>query len=123
MIVVDSSALVASLTGTRDSFPRMLALIESGQRLALPSLVLYEWLRGPREPAELAHQERLLPASLALPFTAIEAEIAARFYRELGRPRPRQTDFAIAACALSHEAALWTLNPRDFADIPGLRLL
>jgi len=31
-------------------------------------------------------------------------------------------DLAIAACALTHEAALWTLNPEDFRDIPGLRL-
>ncbi len=28
-----------------------------------------------------------------------------------------------AACALVHEAALWTLNPKDFGDVPGLKLL
>jgi predicted nucleic acid-binding protein len=31
-------------------------------------------------------------------------------------------DLAIAACALAHDAALWTLNPNDFADIPDLSL-
>lgn len=31
-------------------------------------------------------------------------------------------DLAIAACALEHGAALWTLNRDDFADIPDLRL-
>jgi len=31
-------------------------------------------------------------------------------------------DLAIAAYALVREANLWTLNPSDFRDIPGLRL-
>jgi len=31
-------------------------------------------------------------------------------------------DLAIAACAMTHDAALWTLNMEDFADIPGLEL-
>jgi len=30
---------------------------------------------------------------------------------------------AVAACALTNGAALWTLNPKDFSDIPGLRLV
>ncbi|HEY3381315.1 MAG TPA: hypothetical protein VGK32_06065 [Vicinamibacterales bacterium] len=55
----------------------MRAVIERGERVSLSTLVLYEWLRGPRHAEELRAQE----------------------------------------------AALWTLNPRDFADIPGLRIL
>jgi predicted nucleic acid-binding protein len=31
-------------------------------------------------------------------------------------------DLAIAACAISHQAALWTLNTADFNDISGLGL-
>ena len=34
----------------------------------------------------------------------------------------RNTLVAIAACAIEHGAALWTLNPEDFQDIPGLTL-
>jgi len=63
--------------------------------MVLPTLVLYEWLRGPRLPQELAVQEAVLPAQGALPFGAEEARTA---------------------------AALWTLDPDDFRDIPGLRL-
>jgi predicted nucleic acid-binding protein len=32
-------------------------------------------------------------------------------------------DLAIAACAIVHGAALWTLNPQDFKDVPGLELV
>jgi predicted nucleic acid-binding protein len=29
---------------------------------------------------------------------------------------------AIAACAIAHDAVLWTLNRSDFADMPDLKL-
>jgi predicted nucleic acid-binding protein len=32
-------------------------------------------------------------------------------------------DLAIAACAIANGAAFWTLNPADFRDVPGLRLI
>jgi predicted nucleic acid-binding protein len=38
------------------------------------------------------------------------------------RPRGREIDLAIAACALQDGAALWTLNTADFRDVPELRL-
>jgi predicted nucleic acid-binding protein len=43
-------------------------------------------------------------------------------YRALKRPRGRDMDIAIAACALEQGAHLWTLNPTDFRDIPALEL-
>jgi predicted nucleic acid-binding protein len=89
--------------------------------MALPCLVLYEWLRGPRARQEIADQEALFPASAALPFGPEEAALSAELYRTVRRARAREIDLAIAACAIRHEAELWTLNPRDFADIPGLR--
>ena len=48
MIVLDTSVLVDALTGPRRSAPALRRAIESGERLLLSSLVLYEWLRGPR---------------------------------------------------------------------------
>jgi predicted nucleic acid-binding protein len=124
MIVhIDTSALVDALTGPRRALPRLTALVEDGHRLGLSTLVLFEWLRGPRVPAELAAQEALLPAEGAVPFSLAEARLAADLYRRISRPRGREIDLAIAACALAHDAALWTLSSADFDGIPGLTLI
>ncbi len=122
MIVVDTSILIDSLCGERRSAPALRAAIAAGQRLVLPSLVLYEWLRGPRLPREIAAQEVLFPSDASLPFAGAEAAISAKLYRSVKRPRGREVDIAIAACALARDAELWTLNRADFADIPRLKL-
>lgn len=123
MIVVDTSALIDALSGSKRSAAKLRALIEAGERLTTPTLVLYEWWRGPRNEQELRAQEALLPAGKAVQFGAQEARVAARLCGEVSRPRGRELDLAIAACAITHEAALWSLNREDFDDIPGLSLL
>jgi len=55
-------------------------------------------------------------------FGAAEAARAAQLYVVLPRARGREIDLAIAACALTLGARLWTRNPRDFRDLPGLQL-
>lgn len=67
-------------------------------------------------------QQIIFPVELATEFGAAEAKIAADLYRAVSRPRGREMDLAIAACAIAREFPLWTLNRRDFADIPGLVL-
>ena len=123
MIVLDTSALVDSLSGQGRAPERLREVIAQGERILVPALVLYEWLRGPRRIGELAAQEALFPRESALPFGAEEAATAAELYRRVPRPRGREVDLAIAACALTHDAVLWTLNGKDFEDIEGLRLL
>jgi len=122
VIVLDTSVLIDSLSGPKRSAPALRRAIESGERILIPSLVLYEWLRGPRLPEELAAQEALLPSESAIPFGPREAALSAKLYRALRRPRGRQIDLAIAACAVSRQAALWTLNRADFENVSGLRL-
>jgi predicted nucleic acid-binding protein len=122
VIVLDTSVLVDALTGPRRSAPALRRAIEQGERVLLPSLALYEWLRGPRRPEELAAQEALFPAAAALPCGPAEAARAAQLYVAISRPRGREIDLAVAACALVLGARLWTLNPRDFRDVPGLEL-
>ena len=122
MIHLDTSVLIDALAGARSSAPALRHAVMNGERLAFSVIVLFEWLRGPRSEVELARQEELLPAQSAVPLTVVEATIAARLYRTATRARAREADLAIAATALAHGASLWTLNPHDFRDLPGLRL-
>jgi predicted nucleic acid-binding protein len=91
--------------------------------MAVPALAHYEFLRGPRVPAELALQEAWFPLSEAVVFRPDEARVSAKLYRSVSRARGREVDLAIAACAIVNNAFVWTLNSKDFADIPNLRLL
>ena len=122
MIQLDTSALIDALTGPKRSATLLRRAIEDGERIAVSTIVLYEWLRGPRIREELAAQEALLPREAAVPFGGEEAALAAELYRAVKRPRGREIDLAVAACAIVHGARLWTLNGRDFADIPDLEL-
>lgn len=122
MIVLDISVLVDALTGPRRSAAALRSAIERGERIGLPALVLYEWLRGPRLLEELEAQEALFPRQAALPFGPEEAALAADLYRDLPRPRGRELDLAIAASAIAQDAELWTLNVGDFTDVPRLRV-
>ncbi len=122
MILLDTSALIDSLTGPRRSAPALRGAIEQGERVVLATLVLYEWLRGPRLAEELAAQEALFPRESAIAFGAAEAARAADLYRSVPSARGREIDLAIAACATCWDARLWTLNVGDFADIPGLEV-
>jgi predicted nucleic acid-binding protein len=123
MIHLDTSALIGALSGHRREVGRLRRLVADGERLGVSSIVLYEWWRGPRTEAELDVQEALVPWRSACGFGVAEAALAAEMYRRLDRPRNRAIDLAIAACAISQHAALWTLNPRDFSDIPDLELV
>jgi predicted nucleic acid-binding protein len=122
VVHLDTSVLVDALTGARRSAPALRRFIERGERLQVSALVLYEWRRGPRQPDELEAQELLFPRSAAVAFGADEADRAAQLYAAVRRPRGREIDLAIAACAIVHGASLWTLNRDDFTDIPGLAL-
>ena len=122
VIHLDTSVLVDALTGGGATAPALRRAIEDGERMALSTIVLYEWLRGPRRKAELAAQAELFPDDEAIAFDHQMAVRAAELYRRIRHPRGRELDLAIAACALAHDASLWTLNEQDFADIPGLSL-
>lgn len=119
MVHLDTSVLVDQFTGPARAIGVRRAF-EAGEILTFSAIVLFEWLRGPRRPEEIALVDRLFPRRRLVAFADAEAARAAELYRALQRPRGREIDLAIAACALVHDAKLWTLNPGDFGDIPSL---
>jgi predicted nucleic acid-binding protein len=123
MILLDTSVLVEALGAGGSMRDSLRDIIERGERIALPTLVLYEWARGPRLPEELQAQEALFPSREALPFGPDEARVAADLYRDLPHSRGREVDLAIAASAIVYRSRLWTLNVEDFQDVPGLELV
>lgn len=123
VIHLHTSALVDALTGAQRAAPQLRMWADRGERMLLSTPVLYEWLRGPRLEDEIRMQELLFPTGAAVAFGPQEAVLAAELYRTVRRARGREIDLAIAACALMHGAAIWTLTPQDFRDIPGLALV
>jgi predicted nucleic acid-binding protein len=119
---LDTSVVIDTFTSPYRSRPGLRTLVAGGHRLAISVPVLYEWLRGPRIEIERLDQEAVLPLAAAVAFDAACAQTAARLYRSIRRARGRAMDVAIAACAIEDDAALWTLNPADFEDIPGVTL-
>ena len=94
----------------------------AGHRVFLSTIALYEWLRGPRSDLELRLQRSVCPDDRIVAFGPVEAALAADLYRRVKSGRGREADIAIAACAIEHDAAIWTTNPGHFQDIPGLEL-
>jgi predicted nucleic acid-binding protein len=121
-IHLDTSVLIDALTGPRRSLGALERAVAASHVIGVSTLVLYEWRRGPRTGDELIHQEWLFPSAHARAFGEGEAATAAEMYRGLKRARGRDMDIAIAACAMAQGARLWTLNPGDFRDLPGLEL-
>jgi predicted nucleic acid-binding protein len=122
VILVDTTVLVAAFAGQASLQPVYRRVLIERHRLVTSTLVLYEWLRGPRQPDELAAVHFAFPPAKTITFGLEEAARAAELYRTVSKPRRRETDLAIAATAMVWEADLWTLNPSDFRDVPGLRL-
>jgi tRNA(fMet)-specific endonuclease VapC len=57
-----------------------------------------------------------------VPFERQHAAVYGQIIGQLGFSRPRIIDRMIGAQAIVAGAALATLNPRDFKDIPGLSI-
>jgi predicted nucleic acid-binding protein len=123
MIHLDTSVMIDAFCGDKSLAPKLRQLLDRGERIFLSTLVLFEWRRGPRIPEQIDAQQALFPSADAIPFGSAEALAAADVYKKVKRARGREIDIAIAACAITHDAELWTVNPDDFKDIPNLKLI
>jgi predicted nucleic acid-binding protein len=87
------------------------------------AVVWYELLCGPVDGAQIAALRDLI--SEIVPFDDRQAELAASLFNMTGRRRQLRVDSMIAACAVSHDAALATGNVNDFRPFSehGLQLL
>jgi predicted nucleic acid-binding protein len=79
-----------------------------------------------RDPTQTQARRRRLDQMLSelntLPFRVEEAQAFGAIVARSGFSRPRILDRMIAATALVADATLVTNNPRDFADIAGLKM-
>jgi tRNA(fMet)-specific endonuclease VapC len=66
--------------------------------------------------------DQILRAIRILPFTDAEAAAYADIVAAAGYSRRKLLDRMVAAHAMVAGATLVTLNPEDFADVPGLQL-
>ncbi len=74
-------------------------------------------------PLRRARLDALLASVPILSFDQASADAYATILEASGFSRRKIIDRMIAAQALVHDATLVTLNPADFSDIPGLKLL
>ena len=115
--------------GLRDDDPAIVARAKAlGPGLVLSIVTRVELEGGVyRDPLTADIRRRRLDILLAalpvLPFDADAAEAYGAIDREAGYSRRKLLDRMIAAQAIVNDATLVTLNPVDFADIPGLKLL
>ena len=122
LVHLDTTMLVDAFTGERRSLAAVRTATARGDSLTFSTIVLYEWLRGPRVESETSAVEAFIGSDVLAVFGQREAERAAALYRRVRGARQRQANLAIAACAIHRGASLWTLNTADFDDVPGLTL-
>ncbi len=120
---LDNDFLVVGLSRAGAERDRLLVLAGSEAGLQKSAVAWYEFCRGPRTPDQLARARVLLDAfGGVVPFDEEQSVIAGEIFRQLGSPRRRAADIAIAASAMWADAKLLTRNVRDFNDISGIEL-
>ena len=97
-------------------------LSDSDAAIEISAIAWYEFCRGPRIPEQEALARSFLEIDGIIPFDEVVSEKAAELFRQLGSPRKRAADIAIAATALQRGARLLSGNTRDYSDIEGLKL-
>lgn len=123
MIHLDANYLILATVAGSPEAERLRSWLSSGEALATSAVAWMEFVTGPVYPAVVAAMHRVIEGRIEAVGQA-EAEHAARLFNLVGRRRTMRYDCLIAACAMSHGAALATANRKDFlAFAPhGLRV-
>lgn len=124
MVIIDTNIIIDYMRQPKTVetiFDRFLETID--EDIALSVITIQELFTG-ESTRSSTHRERLLEVVdffEIIPYTTKTAQTAGELVRDT-RPRLSFTDGAIAATALIHDSSLLTLNHKDFASIPNLRL-
>lgn len=106
----DIWAPVGALTGRPTAAPALRRLIVDGNRLLWPRSCSTNGAADPARPTRSPDHEAFVPAASPVAFGTREAAIAADLCARMPRARRREINIAIAACAIVHGAASWSLN-------------
>jgi len=121
MICLDTNYLIGGLVEGSLEESRLVQWYREGETLIASSVAWYEFRCGPVSHQEIATIKLFLHS--IVPFTELEAEVAARLFEHIGRKRSLKTDAMIAATAMVSKSRLATNNLKDFQSFPGLKLI
>lgn len=119
---VDTDFLIYALRAAGPERRWLHEVAATGQVIEISATAWYEFSRGPRTAEQLATARAFFGEDGVVPFSERLAAIAADVFRQLGSPRRRAADIAIGVTATSRNAILMSLNAKDFAGIPGIRV-
>ena len=126
MVVLDTSIVIDHLRlqkSERES--RLMAIVRQhpAEQLALSMLSIQELYEGKSTLDDMKEQQLLATISplTILPYSYEIAKRAGEIARDLLWPIAL-ADAAIAVTAIANNAPLYTLNTKDFTNIPGLQL-
>ena len=120
LIDTNIAILLRDLDG---STTQRIALLDELPLLSVVSLVELEGgAAASGDSLRRRRQQKILSSMEVLSFGEAEATAYGQIVAALGFSRRRIVDRMIAAQALVAGAALATLNPRDFRDVPGLQI-
>ena len=112
MIQLDTSFLIRALVPGTPEDRRLREWIQDRTAVAMSALAWAEFVCGPISPAVISASSRLLGDPL--PFSAVEATLAARLFNDTGRRRGSLMDCMIAATAIQAGNAIATSHRADF---------
>jgi predicted nucleic acid-binding protein len=124
LILLDTNVAIQMMDGDT----RILDRLSGSTRNAISVITRVELeagvLRHETERALAATRlDAFLMGHMCLPLGAEEGDAYRRIIAGTGFSRRKLLDRLIAATALVHDLPLATLNPLDFADVPGLAVL
>jgi predicted nucleic acid-binding protein len=117
---LDTDFLIKALMSAGEERDVLRRISDSLVEVEMSALAWYEFCRGPRTPEQEAVARSFLEAEGVIAFDEDLAAKAAALFLQLGSPRRRAFDVAIAATAIARGARLLTSNTRDYSDIDGL---